>query len=631
MDELKQVKQIKLVSWPSPQDYNEAVQNPAFSFADGSLAASHAEADSFGLPRPNTGMFASVYRMHCKDCDWALRCFLHFIPDQVERYAAIGEALSLTKLSSTLHFEMQERGVRVRGQWFPILKMQWCDGETLDRFIASRLHDRRALERFLSEFKRVLAEFDQAGIAHGDLQHGNILISNEQVKFVDYDGMYVPGLHGKISNELGHRDYQHPGRLQEHFGPELDHFSSWVIYLSALIISLDPSVWTRLNGGDDCLIFRRRDFEDPRHSPAFHLLENHPNADIRQAARLLRSMLLLDPEAVPSLSSTPLVPGDLPDLLEPRSAAQERGSPSSSENRISDNAHEDDDTAFGSAPVYYGKKRQRSRLKGGSRIYRPTCTPAAGAQPQNLNPKTVSPLAQLVRRLNAENASGVVSPSRALSGAPVSITPTTSGSFTTVSGLQTPISSSAWPTPFWKVFLLITSTTGFCLFFVLALLVERGGEKSLSPLLAKGDSYFRQEKFEEAAAEYQRVADYYHKSAEAKGLNLAANETRLLEASAVERLGNAHFREHDYMRALDDYTNAVRIYQACGGHASIGYARAVGRQGKAYEALGRIYDAYQAYADALSMYRRLGIHPDLNTDMDELISAQSRISLASGH
>jgi len=55
--------------WPTPQDYNEAIQNPQLSFGDPELQGGKPELTPLGLPRPITGGFASVYRMHCGQRD----------------------------------------------------------------------------------------------------------------------------------------------------------------------------------------------------------------------------------------------------------------------------------------------------------------------------------------------------------------------------------------------------------------------------------------------------------------------------------------------------------------------------------------------------------------------------------
>jgi predicted Ser/Thr protein kinase len=163
----------------------------------------------------------------------------------------------------------------------------------------------------------MVVRLQQYGIAHGDLQHGNILVKDAEMKLVDYDGMYVPRLRTFLSNELGHPNYQHPARSGKHFGPYLDNFSAWVIHTSLLCLSIDPSLWKKLSGGDDCLLFRRRDFEEPLSSAAFRQLEDHGSDQIKASAKLLRYLLMYPPEQVPNLDANLLHVNQLPAIKEP--------------------------------------------------------------------------------------------------------------------------------------------------------------------------------------------------------------------------------------------------------------------------------------------------------------------------
>src|SRR5690349_8446551 len=131
--------------WPTPQDYNEALQNPALNFADPELRRGTPELTPLGLPRAITGGFASVYRLRCGSRDWAVRCFLREVPDQQERYAAIGKHLATAKLPATVGFHFLADGIRVGGRPYPIVKMEWVQGEPLDRWIERHLGDPVAL------------------------------------------------------------------------------------------------------------------------------------------------------------------------------------------------------------------------------------------------------------------------------------------------------------------------------------------------------------------------------------------------------------------------------------------------------------------------------------------------------
>src|SRR5579884_1423770 len=106
------------MSWPTPQDYNEAVQNPRLCFADPELQAGSSEVTTLGLPRPITGNFASVYRVRGPGGDWAVRCFWREYADLQERYAAISRQLQSARLPYTVPFEYLPQGIRVRGAWF---------------------------------------------------------------------------------------------------------------------------------------------------------------------------------------------------------------------------------------------------------------------------------------------------------------------------------------------------------------------------------------------------------------------------------------------------------------------------------------------------------------------------------
>lgn len=291
------------MSWPTPQDYNEAIQNPQVCFGDGELRAGTPELTPLGLPKPISGAFASVYQMNCGPRRWAVRCFLREVSDQQARYQAISMHLEAAKLPTTVGFEFLSQGIRIRGQWYPILKMEWIDGEPLNTYIERNLNNPAALQALASRWLETLAILRRHGIAHGDLQHGNVLVSNGQIKLIDYDGMYVPALAGLASHEEGHRNYQHPARSGGEFGPGLDAFSGWVVLLSIVALAVDPRLWQRLNGGDECLLLRSDDFDKPGRSRAFQAILAGRTPELREIARQVQSFLVLPTSQVPALDA----------------------------------------------------------------------------------------------------------------------------------------------------------------------------------------------------------------------------------------------------------------------------------------------------------------------------------------
>ena len=93
--------------WPTPQEYNEAIQNLAQNVVDRELRAGSAEVTALGLPRPITGNFASVYRISCTSRDFAVRCFWREYADIPKRHAAISRHLAAARLPYTVGFAYQ--------------------------------------------------------------------------------------------------------------------------------------------------------------------------------------------------------------------------------------------------------------------------------------------------------------------------------------------------------------------------------------------------------------------------------------------------------------------------------------------------------------------------------------------
>ena len=81
---------------------------------------------------PYSGNFADVYQVRCPGgASWAVKCFTREAPGLRERYAEISKHLQRAKLPFTVDFTYLEKGIRVAGAWYPVLKMQWVEGLTL--------------------------------------------------------------------------------------------------------------------------------------------------------------------------------------------------------------------------------------------------------------------------------------------------------------------------------------------------------------------------------------------------------------------------------------------------------------------------------------------------------------------
>jgi Ser/Thr protein kinase RdoA (MazF antagonist) len=138
-------------------------------------------------------------------------------PERRERYQAISEFILSNKPPWLVHFEYQEEGIRSArdGRWYPLVVMDWVEGQTLFEWLDERCAegDQPNLRRLMQRWAVLNVNLELYQIAHGDLQHGNVLVARgEELRLVDYDCLCVPALVGRDCLEQGIEDYQHPDR-----------------------------------------------------------------------------------------------------------------------------------------------------------------------------------------------------------------------------------------------------------------------------------------------------------------------------------------------------------------------------------------------------------------------------------
>jgi hypothetical protein len=294
--------------WPLSQDYNEAIQNPATCFTDPELKQGEAFCNALGLPQPCSGNFADVYAVQSGTKKWAVKCFTRQIPGLQERYAQISAYLQQVQLPFMVDFRFLEKGIQVRGSWYPVLKMQWVEGFALNAFVKDNVDKPQVLQTLCNIWLKLAAKLREANLAHCDLQHGNVLLvpgskaGSVGVKLVDYDGMCVPALELLKSIELGHANYQHPQRLREgSYGLQIDRFPHLVIYtaIKALSVAGRP-LWDRFDNGDN-LLFTQKDFAAPDQSPLFQELRKLNDPEMRKLTQALLQAAQMPISQVPLL------------------------------------------------------------------------------------------------------------------------------------------------------------------------------------------------------------------------------------------------------------------------------------------------------------------------------------------
>ena len=257
--------------WPSARYFTEAIQCPSICFAHPHLRRTLPAVDRLGMPLVTSGQFAYVYKLKSPSSsvsgDFAVRCFRGYLGDRDQRYRAIQEHLRTSPVSYLSEFTYAPEGILVGGQRFPILFMQWIEGPTLDLYIGEMLNRKDVLLHLSEEWLRLLTALRTSGMAHGDLQHGNIIVEHGHLRLVDHDGIFVTKMAGWSASEVGHQHYQHPRRHADHFDENLDNFSSLVIYLSLISLAERPSLWQEHH--DENLLFTKTDFADPAASQLF--------------------------------------------------------------------------------------------------------------------------------------------------------------------------------------------------------------------------------------------------------------------------------------------------------------------------------------------------------------------------
>jgi hypothetical protein len=262
------------MTWPQATDYNAAVQNPQLCFRDDDLRQGQAAGALFGLPCPHSGNFADVYQIQGADNQgWAVKCFTRPVTNLHQRYQAISGHLRQTQRAFMVEFHFLEEGICIRGQWYPIVKMRWVEGFRLNEFIRAHLDKTGLLERMAQLWVRLAQELRDAQMAHGDLQHGNVLLvpgsksSSLALRLIDYDGMFVPSLSDTPSGEVGHPNYQHPQRLREGgYGRGIDNFAHLLIYTALRCLRVGGAeLWDHYDNSEN-LLFREEDFRQPGQS-----------------------------------------------------------------------------------------------------------------------------------------------------------------------------------------------------------------------------------------------------------------------------------------------------------------------------------------------------------------------------
>ena len=252
--------------------------------------------DKHGEPYRSSGAFAVVFKMKDEQTGkcYALKCFTEEQEGRAEAYRQIAEELEFVDSPYITSVKYLEKELFVDSNCeddeFPVLLMDWIEGETMETYIAEIYTDSYEMSMLCYRFCKLAAWLRSQSFAHGDIKPDNIIVRPDgTLTLVDYDGMFVPVMKGQKSPTIGTKDFSHPLRTIDDFDETIDDFSLVSIALSLKAISLDSSL-LQSYGASDRLLFSATDYLDLSKSKIFAALQGLL-ADVE--TRTLLSMFLL--------------------------------------------------------------------------------------------------------------------------------------------------------------------------------------------------------------------------------------------------------------------------------------------------------------------------------------------------
>ena len=235
--------------------------------------------DKYGEPYRSSGAFAVVFKMKDEQTGkcYALKCFTEEQEGRAEAYRQIAEELEFVDSPYITSVKYLEKELFVdsncEDEEFPVLLMDWIEGETMETYVAANYTDTHAMAMLCYRFCKMAVWLRSQSFAHGDIKPDNIMVRPDgTLTLVDYDGMFVPAMKGQKSPTIGTKDFSHPLRTIDDFDETIDDFALASIALSLKAISLNPSL-LQTYGASDRLLFSAADYLDLSKSKTFTALQ----------------------------------------------------------------------------------------------------------------------------------------------------------------------------------------------------------------------------------------------------------------------------------------------------------------------------------------------------------------------
>lgn len=265
------------MQYPLISEYVKAIQDAGDNLDK--LAYLSPVLDDHGEPYRSSGAFAVVFKMLDKSTGkyYALKCFTEEQEGRADAYRQIADELGMVDSLYITSVKYMEKELFVDSQCeeneFPVLLMDWVDGETMEVYIAANYHNQSAMSMLCYRFGKMAAWLRTQSFAHGNINPDNIIVRPDgSLTLVDYDGMFVPSMKGYKSPTIGIKNFCHPLRTLDDFDETIDDFSLASIALSLKAISMNPKLLDTY-GASDRLLFSENDCRNPSNSKVISALQ----------------------------------------------------------------------------------------------------------------------------------------------------------------------------------------------------------------------------------------------------------------------------------------------------------------------------------------------------------------------